>query len=140
MLTKKIKFEYDYIWIICSIGCIVIFGPRILTNGCIGQMKTMSQNFYQKVCDLNRFEQILRHLYLNDHNPIHKEDRLYKLRPFIAKLNEILENTVKKQNLSVLNEIYVYIQKPVSKNITKLRLVDTIEDFLHENFQHLKLP
>lgn len=36
---------------------------------------------------LNRFELILRSLHLNDNTEINSEDRLYKLRPLIDKLN-----------------------------------------------------
>lgn len=36
---------------------------------------------------LNRFEQIIRNLYVNDNSKIHREDQLYKLRPIIEALN-----------------------------------------------------
>ncbi|KAG5861866.1 hypothetical protein JTB14_026684 [Gonioctena quinquepunctata] len=37
---------------------------------------------------LNRCEQILRHFHLNDNINIDKNDRLYKLRPLVYKLNK----------------------------------------------------
>lgn len=36
---------------------------------------------------LNRFEQIIRNLHVNDNSKIDKDDRLYKLRPIIESLN-----------------------------------------------------
>lgn len=65
---------------------------------------------------LNRFEQILRHIHLNDNHGIDPEDRLYKLRPLITELNKNFRyHGGLEENLSIDESMIPYYGRHYAK-------------------------
>lgn len=69
---------------------------------------------------LNRFEQIVRNLHLNDNSNIDKEDRLYKLRPIIETLNvNFRKYSGLDEKLSIDESMIPYYGKHYAKQFIK---------------------
>lgn len=69
---------------------------------------------------LNRYEQILRNIHLNDNNNIYPEDRLYKLRPLITELNKNFRyHGGLEENLSIDESMIPYYGRHYAKQYIK---------------------